>query len=91
MLMRYHPGLAVGHIYNENTLELLASATSRDPSPQPENADSDSQSVVLTDATMDSMDRGWDDESEIHTDPENGHAEDTDDQEFIELHEMYNE
>ena len=77
MLMRYHPDLTIGHTYHKSTSESLAATTPRD-SPlinehhnsdldldnQPEIADPDSQSATGSNATMDSMDRGWEDESQ---------------------------
>ena len=53
--------------------------------------DSDNFSVAHSDASMDSMDRGWADEIEYQNcdNQESGDEDETNDDEYLALHEMY--
>lgn len=99
MLMRFHPGLAIGHTYHD--FESVAGCHSAGPygshghdlnDPAPE-ASEDSKSVADSDGTMDSMDggwEGWEDEGDYQDNRHiDGSGENSDDEEFLALHEMY--
>lgn len=100
MMMRFHPGLAIGHTYPTPESAAHHSSTEHDnydlddPSVAPGNADSEvleSESAADSDASMDSMDGGREDEVDPHQiDQEvSGDEENIDDDEFLARHEMY--
>lgn len=104
MVMRYHPGLAIGHTYNNFKSAPTTKVYGRnednnqiieDQSGQPEGADvlgsllSNVDSRGSPDSDMDSTDGRWDE-----VDSENGQEDsedegDANDDEFLTLHEMY--
>lgn len=104
MIMRFYPGLAIGHTYRDfESAAQRSSATEDshdwgDPSRAPGDEDSrteipkDSTAGEDSDGTMNSMDGGWEGEAgSQHSGQEvwNGGEEDLDDEQLIALHDMY--
>lgn len=86
MMMRYHPGLAIGHTYYhepDSTASLSHSSHDRDSHELDEhsgaeNGNSDnpaSQSAVDSDVSMDSMDGAWEDDRDTSDSQHSGQGE----------------
>lgn len=103
MVMRFHPGLAIGHTYHDSESAAHPFSTAYDSrdlddlSGGPVNANSvlleESEHVLDDDDTsMDSIDRGWEDEVDsqgLQSGGEEEIEEEIDDEEFLALHDMY--
>lgn len=101
MVMRFHPGMAIGHTYHDFESAGHRSSTVygdqgvEEPSGAPGNADpetfEESELAADSDGSMDSMDGGWADEvgSQYDSQDINGVEEEIDDDEFLALNDMY--
>ena len=105
MVMRFHPGLAIGHTYHDSASESAVNCFSTaygshgldKPSGVPGNGDSgvlEAPEVTAdSDGSMNSMDGGWPGEDEVDSEYDNqdinGHKENIDDEEFLALDDMY--
>lgn len=91
MLMRFHPGLAIGHTYHDvNSVVNRTNPHDHDHSADPATeAPDETDSIADSDGTMGSVDGGWEYEVNSQDDSEPDEDEVINDAEFLALHDMY--